>query len=74
MDRINGGESFFTRENFLVTLGAFVVINVYAFVSFILMVITVEKMHSGIKFQLVLIEFFAALMFAFSNPWLQFGA
>jgi hypothetical protein len=75
LDRVNNGETFFTRENFLITLGTFVVINVYAVGVFVLIVITFEwRRYSPILPMLVATEIVLALLFAFSNPWLQYGA
>jgi len=75
LDRINSGESFFTRENFLITLGTFVTINVYAIACFIIMAISAEALRYRSVLPFVLMsEFTASLMFAFSNPWLQYGA
>lgn len=77
LDRINDGESFLTRENFLVTLGTFIIINIYAFATCIVTVITIESFNHRLRgwaIPVVLFELTASILLAFGNPWLQYGA
>jgi hypothetical protein len=76
LDRINAGESLLTRENFLVTLGTFLLINVYAIATFVVMIIFMDnhRIPPGAKFVLVISTLISSVLFAMSFSWLQFGA
>ena len=64
-----------TRENFLITLGAFIAINCYAFVCFIIMVVTTEDLIRRFPkgWPIVPLQFFAAVAFALTNSWFNYG-
>ena len=59
----------------MITLGAFVGINCYAFVCFIIMVVTTEDLirRFPMGWPIVPLQFFAAVTFALTNSWFNYG-
>ena len=74
LDRLNAGESLLNKQNFLMTICMFIIINGYAFGTFVMCVITGESIRHVIVVPIILAEIVAAILFAFSNPWMQYGA
>ena len=74
LDRLNAGESLLGRENFLVTLAMFIIINAYVFFSGICIVVTgdfYKIFAKGLTLPLMIAEFIGFTVFAMY--WLQYG-